>query len=89
MSIRVEILSAPGCGKCALAKDKLKSVAEEFGPDKVAWREINVLDEIDYAVELGLIAPPAIAINGKLVFQTLPSIHKLREELAKRLCNEI
>lgn len=83
--VKVEVFSSPGCGKCAQAKAVLKVVAEELGQDKITWREVNILDEMDYAVELGVISSPAIAIDGKLVFSSLPSAEKLWAELSKRL----
>lgn len=83
--IKVEVFSSPGCGKCAQAKTLLKAVAEELGPEKVAWREVNILEEMDYAVDLGVMASPAIAIDGELVFASLPSAAKLRAELDRRL----
>ncbi|MGQ0523104.1 MAG: thioredoxin family protein [Betaproteobacteria bacterium] len=85
MAIKVEIFSAPGCGKCAEAKEALKSVVEDLGQDRVAWQELDIIDQMDYAVELGLMSSGGIAIDGKLVFPKLPSAEKLREELIKRL----
>jgi len=63
----------------------LQAVVESFGHDKVTWREVNILDEIDYVVELGVVVPPSIAIDGELVFPTLPTANKLQEELMRRL----
>ncbi len=83
--LKVEVFSSPGCGKCAQAKAVLRAVAEALGPDKVTWREVNILEEIDYAVELGVMSSPAVAIDGQLVFSSLPSAGKLRAELGKRL----
>lgn len=83
--VRVEVFSSPGCGKCAQAKAVLKVVAEELGEDKVTWRDVNILEEMDYAVELGVKSSPAIAIDGKLEFSSLPSVEKLRTELSRRL----
>jgi glutaredoxin len=83
--LKVEVFSSPGCGKCAQAKTVLKAVAEALGPDKVAWREVNILEEMDYAVDLGVMSSPAIAIDGELVFTSLPSADRLRAELARRL----
>lgn len=83
--LKVEVFSSPGCGKCAQAKAVLRAVAEELGRDKVTWREVNILEEIDYAVELGVMSSPAVAIDGQLVFSSLPSAGKLRAELGKRL----
>lgn len=83
--VKVEVFSSPGCGKCMQAKAVLKAISEEMGQDKVTWREVNILDEMDYAVDLGVMSTPAIAIDGKLVFSSLPSAAKLRSELDKRL----
>ncbi len=83
--VKVEVFSSPGCGKCAQAKAMLKTVAEALGSDKVTWREVNILEEMDYAVDLGIMSSPAIAIDGELVFTSLPSAYKLRVELLRRL----
>lgn len=85
MSIKVEAFSSPGCGKCAQARDALKAVVEELGEMRVTWRDVNILEEMDYAVELGILSPPTIAIDGELVFPALPGPDRLRAELVKRL----
>lgn len=85
MSIHVEIFSSPGCSKCGHAKEVLRKMAEELGGDKVKWREVNILDEMDHAVELGVMSTPSIAIDGVLVFTSLPSVKKLRADLESRL----
>lgn len=85
MIISVEMFSAAGCTRCADARDALKAVVEEFGAERVSWRELDVLEEIDYAVEVGVISPPAMAIDGKLAFPALPNPDRLRAELLKRL----
>lgn len=83
--VKVEVFSSPGCGKCTHAKNILQSIVEEIGHDKIVWREVNILEEMDYAVDLGVMSSPAIAIDGKLIFSSLPSPAKLRAELGKRL----
>ncbi len=83
--IRIELFFTQGCSKCAVVKDSLRAVAEEFGTGKVLWREVDILKEIDYAVDLGVTAPPAIALDGELVFPTLPTAAKLRKALEARL----
>ncbi len=83
--IKVEIFTTPGCDKCARARETLRSIAESFGRDKVSWREVDVLEEMDYAVELGVASPPAIAIDGELVFPVLPSAQRFGRELRRRL----
>jgi hypothetical protein len=81
--IRVELISSAGCKKCATAKDKLKVAAQEVVGASLEWRDINVLDELDYAVNLGVLTLPAVAINGKLVFSSLPTPAQMRAELMK------
>ena len=85
MNIQVEVFTAPGCGKCGRAKDVLKSVADAWSDAIVEWREVNILEELDYAVQLGVLSTPAIAIDGELVFVSLPSEKKLRQALQQRL----
>ena len=81
--VKVEVFSSPGCGKCTQAKNMLNTIVEEMGQGRITWREVNILEEIDYAVELGVMSSPAIAIDGRLVFSSLPSADKLRAELGK------
>ena len=85
MTIKIETFYAPGCERCAAVRDALKSVCEQFGANRVAWREVDVLKETDYAVQLGVMSPPSIAIDGELVFPALPSPDRLRREIEGRL----
>lgn len=85
MKILLEVFAAPGCAKCAQTRQALKSVAEELDKERFVWREVNVLEEMDRAVELGVMSPPSLAIDGKLVFPALPTPARLRAELAKRM----
>ena len=82
--MKVELFYTPGCEKCADNKDELRAVATELVPDLV-WRELNVLDELDYAVEVGVITLPSIAIDGEVLFSSLPTCRQLRRELIRRL----
>ncbi len=83
--IAVEVFSSPGCAKCAHAKALLRGIAAEFGAARIAWREVDILAETERAIELGVLAAPAIAIDGVLVFRSLPRPERLRRELVQRL----
>jgi len=48
------------------------------------WRELNVLDDLDYAVELGVMTLPSIVIDGELVFSSTPTVAQLRDALIER-----
>jgi len=83
--VKVELFNSPGCGKCTAAEESIRELIATFGSDRVTLRDVNVLSELDYAVSLGVLTLPAIAINGVLVFTSLPSNEALRAELAKHL----
>jgi len=87
--MNIEVFSSPGCGKCGHAKVILRKLVDELntllGGNIINWREVNILDEIDYAVQLGVMSTPSIAIDGELIFTSLPSPTKLRAEFEKRL----
>jgi len=82
--MRVELFYTPGCKKCAGRKDALRATAEELVPGLV-WRELNVLAELDYAIELGVLTLPAVAIEGNVVFSALPTQRQFRRELMTRI----
>lgn len=83
--VRIEVFTAPGCGRCGRAKTVLAEVLATMTAERYQWREVNILEEIDYAVELGVLATPAIAINGELVFSALPSSCQLQDALLASL----
>ena len=80
--MKVELFHAAGCGQCAAAQQRLKAVAQSTVAG-LEWHEINVLDELEYAVELGVLSLPAIAVNGRLVFCALPTEAQLCAALAR------
>ncbi len=88
MAILVEVFSSPGCSKCSHARELLKKIAIEKGEDRIHWREVNILEELDYAVSLGVLSTPAIAIDGELIFTGLPSVRKLQAVLEERISQE-
>ena len=81
--MKIEIFYTPGCSECVAAHAKLRTVAQESVKD-LEWREVNVLDDLDHAVELGVLTLPSIAVDGELVFTSMPTVAELREVLRKR-----
>lgn len=79
MTVKIEVIAAPGCRKCASAQGELRAVAVSvLGEDCLVWREVSVLEELDYAVSLGVLSMPAIAVNGELKFSSLPTPEQFR-----------
>jgi thioredoxin 1 len=85
--MKIELFYTPGCAKCTAAHNGLKTTAEQT-IDGLVWRELNILEEIDYAVDLGVLTVPAIAIDGELVFSALPTTQQLHAELLRRIIKE-
>jgi thioredoxin 1 len=77
--MKIELFYTPGCPECSAAHAKLRTVAQESVKD-LEWRELNVLD----AVQLGVLTLPSIAVDGELVFTSMPTATQLREALLKR-----
>ncbi len=83
--VQIEIFSSQGCSRCARTIDLLKTMVLEFAAGQLEWRQVDVVDELDYAVELGVLSMPSIAIDGELVFTRHPSAGDLRAALQSRL----
>ena len=83
--ITIELISSSGCKRCAEAREELQAAAAEVAGDTLQWRDVNVLDHLDYAVSLGVLTLPAIAVNGKLVFTSLPTPQRLKAEIMKTM----
>lgn len=62
--------------------------AAQAAVKELEWRDVNVLDEMDYAVDRGVLSLPAIVIDGELVFSSLPTPHQLRAALDRRDAKE-
>lgn len=78
----IDVFVLQGCGRCLAGLDELRNIALSFGEDSVTWNERDLLANIDQAVELGILSAPAIAIDSKLVFGSLPTPEQFRTALA-------
>jgi len=83
--VKVEVFLSSGCNQCKQAIDVLEHLANEFSNTELQWRNVNVVEEIDYAVSLGVLSTPAIAINEKLIFTRLPSAENLKKRILSSL----
>lgn len=81
--IKVEYFYAGGCSRCAEARQALKDAAQSTG--NVEWEEVDVGQSPLRAVDLGVVATPAIAIEGELVFTSPPTSQQLTDAVKARL----
>jgi len=82
MSVTVDLLHIPGCERCAGSREALREAAQAVAGEELIWRDLNVIEHMDYAVNLGVLTLPALAINGHLTFSSLPTPDQLRRALA-------
>lgn len=83
--MKIEVFYADGCGSCSVSRQELKKAVLEAFPTSAAWSEIDIVKNIDYAVALGVLTVPAVAINGELAFAKLPTAQQLVSELTARV----
>ncbi|VAW73801.1 hypothetical protein MNBD_GAMMA15-308 [hydrothermal vent metagenome] len=84
MKINIEVFTISGCGRCSQAATLMDEICAELGSDQIQWQAVDVVENIDRAVELGVLATPAIAVNNLLAFTGMPSKSALLKEI-KRL----
>ena len=82
--MKVEVLHAASCAMCLSQLPSLEAAARLADPN-VEWKELDILQALDYAVELGVLKPPAVAIDGELVFPSLPTAGALQAAMRRRL----
>jgi len=83
--LKIELITGTACPACVTMKARLKTVIDEVDQTQITYQEIDVLEDLDYAVKLGVLSTPAIAIDGRLAFSSPPSLKRLRRELQQRL----
>jgi thioredoxin 1 len=81
--MKIEVLRASGCAKCRRELDGLRAAARQVDP-AIDWNELDILAALDYAVELGVLRLPAVAIDGVLVFAALPAPDALAAAIHER-----
>ena len=81
--MKVELFYSPSCSACLDRQAELRTAARAAIKD-VEWREINVLHSLDHAVELGVITLPSIAIDGEVIFTSMPTAVQFRKALIER-----
>lgn len=85
MMTKVELFTADLCPRCGQAKEDLRAVIDELGAEHFDLCLINVVKNLDRAVELGVLSTPAIVVEGELVFAAMPSRKKLKATLEQSL----
>jgi len=82
-AVAIEVFLSNFCENCANARLLVEKEIAQFDKTRFDVYYIDVVEQIDHAVALGVLATPAIAIDGKLVFTGLPTSAALQTALTE------
>ena len=84
MAVKIEVFTSPSCPYCPMAIEVVDQVKKEMG-DKIDVEKIDIMNDRQKAIEYGLMAVPAVAINGLIKFIGAPE----KEELVRAIKEEL
>ena len=73
----------PGCSACVAQHDELRATAQAIVKD-LEWHDVNALENVDRAVDRGVLTLPSIVIDGEVAFTSMPTVGQLRKALIAR-----
>jgi protein-disulfide isomerase len=82
-AVSVEFFFAGGCSNCVKAREALRETAQSTA--EVEWTEIDIAKNPGRAVDLGVLTTPAVAINGKLQFKSVPTAADLQHAIKAQI----
>ncbi len=85
MAVRLELFYSPYCPHCGRARALLRALAAVWPPGALQLRELDVVEEIERAVALGVVRTPTLAIDGTLLAGRVISRKALEKLLRERL----
>ena len=80
--IQIEMFYTITCPNCTILKRKLKEVLPQYG-NKFVYKQSLANSPIGFirTCKLGIFAVPALLIDNKIVFRSLPTTEELIEKL--------
>jgi len=85
MAVHLELFYSPYCQRCRKAREQVRSFASNWPAERLQFRELDVLKELDRAVAVGVLQTPSLAIDGELIAGPIPSPRALQTLLRQRL----
>lgn len=85
MAVHLELFYSPYCPHCRKARERVRAFAANWPAERLEFRELDVLKELDRAVAVGVLQTPALAIDGELIAGPVPSRRALEMLLRQRL----
>jgi small redox-active disulfide protein 1 len=76
--MKIEVFTSPSCPYCPMAVGVARKIAKE---KKAKLEEIDIMVDKTKAVEYGLMAVPAIAVDGVIKFVGAPTEEELKKAI--------
>jgi thioredoxin 1 len=87
MVVKIEVFTSPSCPYCPMAVQLVEDVKKDMTED-IEIEKIDIMVDQEKAREYGLMAVPAIALNGVVKFVGSPGkeelVEAIKEELAEK-----
>lgn len=84
MAVKIEVFTSPTCPYCPMAIEVVEEAKKELG-DAIEVEKVDIMEDREKAVNYGLMAVPAIAMNGVVKFVGAPSLEELMAALKEEL----
>lgn len=80
--IKIQLITAPGCQKCVAAKQAVLDTINQVRNDyPIEVEEVDALEHPEMVAQHGILATPALIINGHLAFVGRVQASSLRDTL--------
>lgn len=84
MVVKIEVFTSPSCPYCPMAIEVVDAVTKEM-QDDIEVEKIDIMQDREKAIEYGLMAVPAVAINGVVKFVGAPEKTELKNAIQEEI----
>jgi len=84
MAVKIEVFTSPSCPYCPMAIEVVDAVKKEM-QDAIEVEKIDIMKDREKAIEYGLMAVPAVAINGVVKFVGAPEKEDLKNAIQEEM----
>ncbi|MGF7118852.1 MJ0307 family thioredoxin [Methanobacterium oryzae] len=84
MVVKIEVFTSPSCPYCPMAIEVVDAVKKEM-QDDIEVEKIDIMQDREKAIEYGLMAVPAVAINGVVKFVGAPEKTELKNAIEEEM----
>ena len=84
MVVKIEVFTSPTCPYCPMAIEVAEEAKKELG-DAIEIEKVDIMQDRERAVNYGLMAVPAIAMNGVVKFVGAPAKEELMQAIKEEM----